>query len=147
MSEEGKFRDKEILPMLRSFGYAIRIENSIGSDLGDLIYCIRREKLGPGFGGWIEIKHAYRWPVREKTVLRFKHFTIGQANWLSDWYTPGSKTSLLAKVGCDYFLLPGTSALRLHNGMTRSQIMDGAAVTGINNVFPAGRIVRWLTER
>ena len=142
---EDIFRDEKVLPMLRSFGYAQRIENSIGSDLADLIYCVRRQGQISGRSGWIELKHVNKWPSRFDSPLRFKHFTIGQARFLSDWYTPGAKTCVLVEVGADYFLMEGTEAKELQRGMTRSEIFKMAAVVG-EKVFPAGRILLWLTN-
>lgn len=130
--------------MLRSFGYAQRIENSIGSDLPDLIYCVRRPGQKSGKSGWIELKSVGKWPSRFDTTLKFNHFTIGQARFLSDWYTPGAKTSVLVEVGADCFLMEGTKAKELQRGMTRQEILKASDVVG-EKVFPAGKILLWLT--
>lgn len=143
---EDDFRDQEVLPALRSFGYVRRLENSIGSDMADLVACLRPDKKSPWASSWIELKHADSWPARATTPLRFNHFSSGQANWLRDWCNPGCKTCVLARVENDYFLISGVKAKELHQGMRRDRILFYADVFG-TGTMPVGRIVRWLTAR
>lgn len=146
MKPEDAFRDRIVLPNLRPFGYVRRVENSVGNDMADLACCLRLQRQGPGVSSWIELKHAHGWPARPGTPLRFGYFTVGQGNWLADWYTAGCRTCVLAQVGDHYFLMAGTLGRDLQRGMTRADIVSRAAVVG-QGVFPTGRIVRWLTER
>lgn len=145
---ETVFWQKQVRPNLIHFGLLYRVENSVDNEgMPDVTYCLRRQRAdGPATSGWIELKHCYGWPSRAASCLRFKHFSLDQANWLQDWDLFGGKACVLCQVGKDIFLMPGRHAPQLRQGMTRDQIMLHAAVTG-SGIFPTGRILRWLTEK
>lgn len=146
---ETAFWQNDVRPNLVHFGIVYRVENSVDNEgMPDVVYCLRRYREdGPAVSGWIELKHCSSWPVRPVTPLRFKRFTLEQADWVFDWDRMGGKACVLVKVGRDFFLMAGSYAHQLRLGMTRTQIQEKAAVSGTNGNFPTGRVIRWLTEK
>lgn len=54
--------------------------------------------------GWIELKHAHKYPVRSTTDFKLSHYTQDQRNWLRRRGTAGDDCWLLLQVNRDYWL-------------------------------------------
>lgn len=93
------FFKSHIVDNLMSFGVACdKIECISKSGIPDLLYA------GNKIFGWIEVKYLKQWPVREDTVVKFKHFTKEQRQWI---YLRGQVTGctfVLIGIGEDFLL-------------------------------------------
>ena len=65
----------------------------------DLNFCI--EALGEY---WIELKSLEDWPKRASTLVKIKHYSKEQKNWLVDRMKAGGNVGLLIRVDKDYLL-------------------------------------------
>lgn len=132
---------------LSSFGVLKRIENLIEIGMPDVVYCLRSTLGdGPAVSGWIELKYAHEWPKRESTEFRFPHLTKEQVLWLEEWSRIGGKACVMARVGRDFFLVPGSHCRILRDGVRREELKERAPVFA-SKIFPTGRMLKWLTER
>lgn len=77
-------------------------------------------------GGWVELKSADRWPVREKTPLRVPHFNALQRLWLRRRWERGGAAWLLLRVKRDWLLLDGDVAARIVGEANREQLIAAA---------------------
>jgi len=57
-----------------------------------------------GGGGWIELKHAHKPPVRPTTIFSIKHYTPEQRYWLRRRGQAGDNCWLLLQVDRSYWL-------------------------------------------
>ena len=60
--------------------------------------------------GWIELKHAEKWPARAATPLRLGHFTPQQRLHLRRRWHLGGNAYLLLQVDQDWLLFDGETA-------------------------------------
>lgn len=73
-----------------------------------------------GINGWIELKHIPKWPMKENTLVKPKHYTAIQVNWLISRWKKGGNCFVFVKVGKDeYFLFHALIARSIRHGMTR----------------------------
>lgn len=133
-----------VRPALRDFGTLHRIENAVEVGMPDVVACLSRGD-GKWCSSWIELKRAWEWPVREKTIFRFKHYTVDQANFLNDWNLKRQRTCLLAQINDEYLLVSGKHAQELQRGVTRDRFYKIASVHG-QYKFPTARVLMWLTD-
>ena len=133
-----------VRPRLIHFGVLHRIENVAEVGTPDVAYCLHRGDR-KGVSGFIELKHAHEWPTRENTIFRFKHYTVDQADWIEEWGRIG-RSCVLAQVATEFLLVPSKHCRELQRGVNRRRFYEIADVRS-DDVFPTGRIVRWLTER
>lgn len=143
MKPETAFYQKEVKPNLIHFGVIHRIENVVETGTPDVSCCMRRRD-GSGVSWWVELKFAAEWPKRANTLFRFPNFELEQAMFIEEWGRFGN-ACVLAKVAANYFVMPSYYCGELRAGMTKRRIMETATVWG-TDVFPTGRIVRWLTQ-
>lgn len=88
--------------------------------------------------GWIEVKRADAWPVRESTPLRLRHFTPAQRVFLREWCRAGGRAWAYLAVGTEAFLFNGTwAADHLGIDATREHIVVAAAVLFPHGLEPA----------
>jgi len=85
---------------MAAFGEFDRHEDRLNLGVPDVSYIM----LGGIAGGWIELKHVHKPPVRERTIFKIKHFTKEQKFWLRRRGKAGDKCWVLLQVGADYFL-------------------------------------------
>jgi len=77
--------------------------------------------------GWIELKEADAWPVREDTPLRIPHFKPHQRAWAIRHIHKGGVCSLLLKVGkFEWYLLDGWFSAHRLGKITRAEIRAAA---------------------
>lgn len=129
---------------LKNFGKAERIENVIGLGTPDVSYCLRWLKE-PAVTGWIELKYLPKWPARTNSIVRFKHYTLEQADFLRDWSAAGCRACMLAQIGGEFLLIPGAGCKDVYNGLTRTGMAERAAVHAAGQ-FPLNKVLRWLTK-
>jgi len=60
--------------------------------------------------GWIELKWARNWPVREETFFQLDHFTPQQRVWLKRRWKKGGESYLLLQVKKEWLLFDGLTA-------------------------------------
>lgn len=142
---ESTFSSSTVCPILSMFGEVRRVENRIGKGTPDIVCCIRRDKNSPAVTAWIETKHAYEWPKRADTPLRFNHFEIEQVRWAEAWDRVDGRYGLLCQVEHDYLLFGADMAQRVHDGMIKADLLSAAVVRGYRS-FPTSGVVKWLTR-
>lgn len=103
-------------------GHAVRVENGVEAGTPDVNYCIE------GVEGWIELKYAKAWPVREKTPLRVRHYTEEQKDWARARLKAGGRCSLLLRVGSEHLLFNGPCML-LVGEVPRRELIRVATMT------------------
>lgn len=132
-----------VRPKLSHFGVLHRIENVMELGTPDVAACLHRgDRIG--VSSWIELKHAHKWTVR--SLFRFKHFTVDQADWLEEWGRIG-RACVLAQVADEFLLVPSAHARELQRGVTRARFYEMSAVRSEGGKFPTGRVVQWLTAK
>ena len=60
--------------------------------------------------GWIELKYAAAWPMRDSTPLRLPHFSPEQRVWLTRRWRSDQRAWLLLLVDQQWMLFPGETA-------------------------------------
>lgn len=74
--------------------------------------------------GWIELKCLRGWPVREKTIVKVKHFTADQRAFLRVRWAAGGKTFLLLKVAKEWLLFTGPVAAKSIHYVNRQKLYE-----------------------
>lgn len=93
-----------------------RVENTIGSSMPDV-------EASTGKGGlWIELKTADA-PKRDSTPVALK-FRPGQARWLKRRWDVDSGAWLLCQVDRTRYLIPGSLAGVVEDGLTVAQLEE-----------------------
>ena len=105
--------------------HAKRIENSLATGTPDVAW------TAGGHSGFFELKHLPAWPARAETIVKPKHFTDEQRQWLHDWHMAGGRADLLLRVGSGrkaWWLLFDGAWAAAHLGRTanRAAVMDAA---------------------
>lgn len=85
---------------MASYGEFDRHEDLLSKGVPDVSYVM----YGGIAGGWIELKHAHKPPVRERTIFKIKHFTKEQKDWLKRRGKAGDKCFVLLQVDRVYCL-------------------------------------------
>lgn len=96
---------------------ACAIENSTHPGTPDVNY----------MGGWVELKCLDRWPVREGTPVRIRHFTREQRIWLARRWNAGGNSHLLLQVRDEWLLFDGNIAAERVGKVPRMQMIGEAA--------------------
>lgn len=94
MSESAMWR--VLAKKLQGTVHARRIENSLATGTPDVAW------TADGHSGFIELKHLPAWPAREQTIVKPKHFTDDQRQWLHDWRKAGGRADVLLRVGAGH---------------------------------------------
>lgn len=93
-----------------------RVENAAGPGTPDVYYT-----LNSGIGGWVELKHAHKWPKNSNTALKIEHFTPQQRSWLRRHGKLGANVFVLLQVENQYFLLDWNDAQNIGGEYWNSQ--------------------------
>lgn len=141
---EAAFWRSTVKPYLSPFGVMHRVENTVESGTPDVTYTLRHPDDRRATSGWIELKHTSI-PVRNKTQVRFKRFTVEQAEWLREWSAAGGRAWLLVAIGPAFALVEGSHCPSIQEGIPLGDFRDVSEVWG-DNRFPAGRVLRCLTR-
>ena len=96
MSE--KVTRKRVVKALKRL-HAVAVENSIMPGTPDVNFV----------GGWIELKQADEWPVRDGP-LRLPHYTPQQKMWHKARHIAGGNVYVLLQVGREWLLFDGDIA-------------------------------------
>jgi hypothetical protein len=97
-----------IRPMLTGMGLdPHRVENVVGPGHPDVDYS----------HGNIELKAVLDFPVRSSTPVRLPEFTGEQAGWLAKRWEAGGLSWLFVRVGREWFLFDGWTALQVQRGL------------------------------
>jgi hypothetical protein len=96
------------------------------------------DKLNPGIAdvsfvcygqhGWLEIKKLKAWPKRKSTIVRCKHFTPEQRNFLRRKGRHGGKAWLFAQIERDYLLFSWRNAGALGTTNASDLVANAAAI-------------------
>lgn len=98
-----------IQPMLRGFGLdPKRVENVLANGHPDVDYT----------HGNIELKHISGFPKRSDTPVNLPLFTAEQQAWLAGRWASGGNAWLLTRVGKEWFLFDGWTAIQVRKGIT-----------------------------
>lgn len=107
---------------------AERIE-TIGPGVPDVYYTTTQ-----GTMGWIELKHIHDWPARSTTIVRLKHFTPEQRNWIRKHGKLGANVFLLLQVSRDYLLFNYTEAAKKVGRSIKQDLYNSARATWQNSI-------------
>lgn len=88
-------------------------EDSLSDGIPDISYGMS------GINGWIELKQIERWPVKAETLVKPKHYTPEQVNWLVDRGNKGGHCFVIVKVHCHIFIFGHHVARDIRSGMSR----------------------------
>jgi len=80
--------------------HAVAVESNVNRGTPDINYS----------HGWIELKRIKTYPVHADTVVRIKHFTGAQRDWLSQRVRAGGRAYVLLHIASDWFLFDGLDA-------------------------------------
>lgn len=117
MSRETSMR-RRVVEALRPL-HAVAVENSVHPGTPDVNYA----------GGWIELKSLDRWPTREDTPVRIDHFTNVQKIWIRGRTKVGGRIHVLLRVGREWLLFSGESAVVNLGVSVRSWLVEVAERT------------------
>lgn len=96
--------------------HARSVENRCGSGTPDVNYA----------DGWIELKMLKKWPAREHTPVKIRHFTPQQKIWISDRWEAGGAVYLLIQVNKTFLLYNGCDVQEI-GSVTRERMIELAA--------------------
>ncbi|MCP4377699.1 MAG: hypothetical protein GY794_16175 [bacterium] len=77
---------------------ATRHEDKFNSGIADVSF------VCGGAHGWIELKQIDAWPKRDRTIVRCKHYTKQQRDFLKAKGAAGGNAWLFVKIGREYLL-------------------------------------------
>lgn len=97
---------------------AQRIEDSLSVGIPDISYCIT-------VNGWIELKHVPKAPIKSETVMKIKHWTAEQENWLITRGKRGGSCFVLIQIENCYLLIDW-SECHLIGKVNFTQLCDAA---------------------
>lgn len=78
---------------------ATRHEDKFASGIADVSFVCN------GMHGWLELKKIDAWPKRKNTIVRCRHYTPEQRNFLRAKGRAGGNTWLFVKIGREYLLI------------------------------------------
>lgn len=119
---------KALRERLRPFGKVVRVENVVGPGTPDVCYCLR------GVTGWLEMKHANKWPARETTPLVIPSLTLDQVLWMKEWEQAGGTAWLYLTVGPVEFLLTPAQATTIFEKRLTNHLLKNLRL-GASNQF------------
>ena len=94
--------------------------------------------------GWIELKWLRAWPKRENTVVRLRHFTKNQRDWLRDRYEADGNVWLLLQCRMEWLMFTGLDAATYVGRVSREGLYQCATVRWTNGMKYAG-LIKCLT--
>ncbi len=150
LAEEGEVNGSEsalwdrVRSELGRYGYVGRVENGVEPGWPDVAFSLR-VPARRAVSGWLELKHADKWPTRPATPIVLPHLTLEQVLWLEGWTRAGGRAFLLLQVGTWYGLLTPGSARALYARQLTARDTRGEAVVS-GHVFPTRALVEWLTR-
>ena len=128
---------KKIRPILLAAKLdPVRVENPIHPGTPDVNFAD---------GRWMELKCVPRWPKRERTILRIRHFTPEQRVWIyRRWKCAPGSTLLLLEVRADrqWLLFDGDVAAKVvGRSTTAGHRANARAVIGTQELAELPRIL------
>lgn len=108
-------------------GHWVRVENALGLGTPD----VNGREDGDGPDTWLELKQNKAWPKRATTIVRLRHFTREQKQWLVDRGVAGGNCGVLWQVEKDYLLFGWWDAPYLGH-LTKEQMFHSALWSGKN---------------
>jgi len=111
--------------------HIVRVENLLSEGHPDVQFCV------DGRAGVIELKTLPAWPKRVSTIVKIRHFTSKQRDFLSKYSLAGGRSHLLLQVGdgdkepYEYLLFSGAMCL-LVGKLTREEVKEAATYCGCN---------------
>jgi hypothetical protein len=145
MSEAAYWNDI-VRPHLSPFGILKRVENAIDVGTPDVSYCLRQSASTRAATGWLELKHIDALPARSATSVRIDHLTLEQVLWGEAWVGAGGRCWMLLRAGGYHMLLKPPVPRYIFSGvLNAAELMRSAEVCAARK-FPAGRILKALTE-
>jgi len=82
--------------------------------------------------GWIELKVIKEYPKCNTTLIKIRHLTPMQRNWLKARGETGGSCCILLQVEKDYYLFDWTKVCELNKGIPRNK-MKYHAITSYRN--------------
>ena len=104
---------------LKKHGQISRVENAFYKGMPDVNYLIG------GVEGWIELKYLKSYPIREKTIVKVRHFTREQKIWHYNRIMQNGKTTVILQIEKDYFLFANEN-VRLVGFLTKPDMIAKA---------------------
>jgi len=111
--------------------HAVRIEDKLAKGTPDVDYCA----WGGEAAGWIELKHLDAFPVYHSTSVWLPHYTKEQAIWAFKRDRAGGNSWLLARVGKEVYLFPGSMARTVQKGLNQEDFIAAAYAVGWDAVM------------
>lgn len=106
-------------------GHWVRVENTLGLGTPD----VNGRSCGNGPDIWLELKYRKTWPKRARTLVRLKHFTVQQKQWLVNRGKVGGCCGVLWQVDRDYLLFGWWDAPYLGT-LNKAELLDKALWRG-----------------
>lgn len=126
-SEEGL--KKTLYRRLKDLWIPTDIESPCSPGVPDIYYTNKIfERMG-----WVELKHSHFWPMRETTILKLKHYTKQQKNWIRTHHNHGCRVFLMIQVERDYLIFDGENAQNVGK-MTKKEMFLFSIMTWKNYI-------------
>jgi len=106
--------------------HMVRVENPVGPGTPDVNWCGRNRATGEVSTGWVELKYLEAWPKRASTLVRIKHYTQQQRDWLLLRHAAGGRVALLLQVRREYLLFKGAACQEV-GGLRRYDLLSLAS--------------------
>lgn len=89
-----------------------------------------------GCQGWIELKVLPKWPVKETTIVKIRHFTETQKAWLLNRGCHGGRCYMLLKISSSReYLLFDYVQVKIHmDKRTKDELIEGCSAYYKNNI-------------
>lgn len=110
----------EFKKRLPKHAHFIRVENSASLGTPDINGCCNGNDM------WIELKHLKKWPKRKRTIVRIRHYTDTQRDWIKTRGQCGGLVLLLVQIEQTYLLFDWMTALAV--GHLNKQEMTNSAM-------------------
>ena len=94
--------------------HAFPVENMVRAGVPDVAYTL----------GWIELKWARAWPVRDTTPFKVDHWTRAQQRWHMRQWDCGGTSFVLLQVRQEWLLLTGPNAVEYLGLVPRQNLID-----------------------
>lgn len=108
---------KDVVKLLKAAGMdAFAVENPCLPGTPDVNYV----------EGWIELKQLDSWPARKDTPVVVEHFTTVQRIWLKRRCDKGGAAFVLLKVGLEWLLFWGRTAVWILGEVSQSELRKHA---------------------
>lgn len=114
-----------------------RIENAIGIGTGDVSGVLW------GLDFWAELKALPAAPVHDDTIVRIKHYTQDQRNWIRARGRAGGRVFLILKIGsraqAEWFVFHWPAAYHQVGKVPIDELRSCATMTHVGTHFPTDK--------